>query len=51
MIDEMSLMNKASSSLFFSIDNLDKLMFASTMGIETVRGAWSEVSHQLGWIE
>lgn len=38
MMDEMSLMNEAFSLLFFMIDNLDELMFASMMGIETVRG-------------
>jgi len=50
-MDEMSLINKAFSSLFFMIDNLDELIFASAMEIETVRGAWSEVSYQSGWIE
>ena len=51
MIDEMFLMNKASSSLFFIIDNLDELMFVSAMRIKIVRGACSEVSHQSGLIE
>ena len=50
-MDEMSLINKASSSLFFMIDNLDELIFASAMGIEIVRGTWLEVSHQSGWIK
>jgi len=30
------------------IENLDELMFSSAMGMETVRGVWLEVSHQLG---
>jgi len=51
MMDETSLMNKASSSLFFAIDNLDELMFASAIRIKTVREAWLEVSCQLEWIE
>jgi len=51
MMDETSLMNKASSSLFFVIDNLDELMFASAIRIKTVREAWLEVSCQLEWIE
>ena len=51
MMDETSLMNEASSSLFFMIDNLDELMFASAMGIEIVKGAWLEVSHQSEWIK
>jgi len=44
MMDEISLMNKAFSSLFFVIDNLDELMFVSAIRIETVREAYSEVS-------
>jgi len=48
MMDETSLINITSSSLFFMIENLDELMFSFVMGIETVRGAWSEVSHQSG---
>jgi len=51
MMDETSLMNVASSSLFFEIENLDELMFSSAMEMETVRGAWLEVSHQSGWIK
>jgi len=38
MMDETSLMNEASSSLFFAIDNLNELIFASVIRIETVRG-------------
>ena len=38
IMDETSLMNDASSLLFFAIKNLDKLIFSSTMGMETVRG-------------
>jgi len=37
--DETSLMNESSSSLFFTIENLDVLMFSSTMGIEIMRRA------------
>ena len=48
IIDETSLMNDASSLLFFTIENLDKLMFSSAIGMETVRGAWSEMSCQSG---
>jgi len=43
-MDETSLMNDASSLLFFTIENLDKLIFSSAIGMETVRGAWSEMS-------
>ena len=38
-MDEISLMNEASSSLFFAIENLDELTFSSMMEMETVRGA------------
>ena len=38
IIDETSLMNKSSSSLFFTIENLNILIFSSAMGIEIVRG-------------
>ena len=48
IMDETFLMNEASSSLFFAIENLDELTFSSIMEMETVRGAWSEVSHQSG---
>ena len=51
IIDEISLINNASSSLIFAIENLDELMSSSAIGIETVRGAWSEESCQSGWIE
>ena len=37
MTDEMSLMNKSSSSLFFIIENLDVLMFSSTIGMKIMR--------------
>ena len=37
IMNEISLINEASSSLFFAIENLDKLMFSSVMGMETVR--------------
>ena len=50
IMDETSLMNNAFSSLFFVIENLDELMFSSMIGMETVRGAWSKVSHQSEWI-
>ena len=39
MTGETSLMNKSSSLLFFTIKNLDILMFSSAMEIEIVRGA------------
>ena len=39
IMDEISLMNEASSSLFFAIENLDELTFSSMMEMETVRGA------------
>jgi len=39
IMDETSLINEASSSLFFVIKNLNELMFSFTMGMETVRGA------------
>jgi len=39
IMDETFLMNDASSSLFFTIENLDKLTFSSTIGIKTVRRA------------
>ena len=45
MMDETSLINITSSSLFFMIENLDELMFSSAMGIETIKGVWLEVSH------
>jgi len=48
MKNEISLMNNASSSLFFMIENLDKLMFSSAIGMKIVRRAWSEISHQSG---
>jgi len=48
IIDETFLMKNAFSSLFFTIENLDELMSSSTMKMETVREAWSEVSHQSG---
>ena len=51
MMDEIFLMNESSSLLFFTIENLDILMFSSTMKIKIVRVAWSEESHQSGWIK
>ena len=39
IMDETSLMNDAFSSLFFTIENLDKLTFSSMIEIETVRRA------------
>ena len=38
IINEIFLMNDASSSLFFTIENLNELMFFSAIGMETVRG-------------
>ena len=46
-----SLMNNSSSSLFFTIENLDVIMFSSVIGMVIVSGAWSEESHQSGWIK
>ena len=51
MIAVASLTKVASSSLFFSIKSLDERIFSSAIGIDTVRGAWLDKSHQLGWIE
>ena len=48
---ETSLIKAVSSSLFFAIENLDETMFSSVIGMETVRGAWSEEIYQLEWIE
>jgi len=39
IMDKTSLMNNASSSLFFTIENLNELIFSSAMGIETIRRA------------
>ena len=39
MMDEIFLMNESSSLLFFTIENLDVLMFSSTMKIKIVRVA------------
>ena len=39
MMDEIFLMNESSSLLFFTIENLDILMFSSTMKIKIVRVA------------
>ena len=44
---ETSLIKAVSSSLFFAIENLDETMFSSVIGMETVRGAWSEEIYQL----
>ena len=38
IIDKTSLMNDASSSLFFAIENLDELIFSSVIEMKTVRG-------------
>jgi len=37
--DKTLLINKSSSSLFFVRENLDVLIFSSTMGMEIVKGA------------
>jgi len=39
MMDEIFLMNESSSLLFFTIENLDVLMFSSTMKIKIVKVA------------
>ena len=46
-----SLMNSSSSLLFFDRENLEVITCSSSMGIVIVRGAWSEMSLQDGWIE
>ena len=51
MTDKTSLMSEFSSLLFFAIENLDILIFSSTMGMEIIREAWLEESHQSGWIK
>ena len=43
---ETSLIKLSSSLLFFAMENFDEIMFSSVMGIVTVRGVWSEKSHQ-----
>ena len=45
---ETSLIKLSSSSLFFAMENFDEIMFSSVMEIVTVRGVWSEESHQSG---
>ena len=45
-----SLMNFSSCSLFFGKESLVFIMCSSSMAIVIVREAWSEVSHQEGWI-
>ena len=44
-------MNKSSSSLFFTIVLFQRSIFISVMEMVIDNGAWSEVRHQLGWIE
>jgi len=39
MITVALLTKAASSLLFFSIENLDEMMFSSAIGIDTIRGA------------
>ena len=39
IIYETSLIKFSSSLLFFAIENFDVMMFSSTIGIDTMRGA------------
>jgi len=41
--EETSLMNEASSLLFFVIENLVELIFSSTIGIVIISRAWSDM--------
>ena len=45
-----SLTNFSSSSLFLDIVSLEDWTNSSAMGMVIMRGAWSNISHQLGWI-
>ena len=45
-----SLTNFSPSSLFLGIVSLEDWTNSSAMGMVIVRGAWSDISHQLGWI-
>ena len=44
IVCDTSLIKAVSSLLFFVIENLNKTMFSSVIGMETVKGAWSEKS-------
>ena len=46
-----SSMNLDSSSLFFVMENLNKLMYSSAMSIVTINGTWSEESYESGRME
>ena len=46
-----SLMNDSSSLLFFTIENLDVMMFSSVIEMVIVSEVWSEESRQSGWIK
>ena len=48
---ETSLIKFSSSSLFFTMENFDVMMFSSAIGIDTVIGAWSEESYHSEWME
>ena len=48
MIIVASLTKAAFSLLFFGIKSLNKMMFSSVIGIEIVRGVWSDERYQLG---
>ena len=43
-----SLIKFSSSLLFFAIENFDVTMFSSVIGMDTMRGAWSEESCHSG---
>jgi len=48
MMIVISLMKAVSSSLFFRTYSLEELMFSSTNGMVTIRGAWSDIRYYSG---
>ena len=48
---KMSLMKAAFSSLSLMIEHLVELILSSMIGMVIMRGTWSNVRHQLGYIE
>ena len=50
-IDVTSSTKAISCLLFCWIESLEVLTTLSMIGMEMVRRAWSDVSHQFGWIE
>jgi len=51
IMDNISLIKFSFSSLFFTMENLDVMMFSSVIRIDTMIEAWSEESCHSGWIE